>query len=351
MIKKLLFLGMFLFAAAASMYADEQFKIKLDNDNHNKETIELPYCNIFLSMGEEADDGSVKISVKVENMGESNVLILFDRAYIEKTLKKMRPSISYDKIFGGTKGRRTIESCQGLNNVLLIPASEKRNLFDLSGKDKETAICRIPIYIAKYKGKKMKKLLLLERQIIELHIEVDIKPDEVYLKLNDTYDDLVKELKEVVFCTNKSHRPSLEKQKEPYSTKIDSLKTLIDDIVASHNWMSTDKGYRLYDDLKCRLDSINLSEREGDCGKHVYLHKCKYCSFSLQEIYHKLDDYYQKIYSSSDRKAMKAQVMNDVNLLYKCCTDPRCKRHAKAWRKGGEYKSRIVDRYNRINQF
>ncbi|WP_455663859.1 hypothetical protein [Phocaeicola sp.] len=350
MIKKLLFLTMFIFAAI-STYADEQFKVKLDNDNHSKETIELPYCNIFLAMSEAAEDGNVHVSVEMENLDESNVLILFDRAYIEKVLKKMRPSITYDKIFGGTKGRRTIESCKGLKNVLLVPASEKYKVLDLPGKDGEVLVCRIPIYIAKYKGKSMKKLLLLEKQVIELNIEVELKPDEVYLNLNGAYDDLVKELADTVFCTNKRHRPSLEKQKEPYIAQIDSLKKEIDEVIARHNWMSTDKGYKLYDELKCKLDSINLDEREGDCGKHTYSHRCKYCSLSLQQIYHKLDDYYQKIYSSSDRKAAKSQVMNDVNLLYRCCTDATCKRHAREWRKGGEYKSKIIDRYNRIKQF
>lgn len=62
-----------------------------------------------------------------------------------------------------------------------------------------------------------------------------------------------------------------------------------------------------------------------------------------------MDDYYKKIYSSSDRKAAKAKVMNEVNALYKCCTDTSCSKHAAAWKSGSEYKSKIIERYNRIS--
>ena len=43
-------------------------------------------------------------------------------------------------------------------------------------------------------------------------------------------------------------------------------------------------------------------------------------------------------------------VIADVNLLYRCCTDEKCVKHSTSW-KGSEYKSKIVDRYNRIINF
>ena len=103
------------------------------------------------------------------------------------------------------------------------------------------------------------------------------------------------------------------------------------------------------DDLKERLDNANF--REGDCGRHSRVregHTCSYCSLSLQQIYHKLDDFYKKIYSSNNRKEAKASVMSQVNALYQCCTDPTCSKHASAWKKGGDYKTKIIERYNRI---
>ena len=89
--------------------ADEQKKITLNNNDHTSETIELAYCNIFVSLKNVDENDNAEILIELENIHESNTLLLFDRAYDEKTLKKIYPSIRYDKVFGGSKGKRYIK--------------------------------------------------------------------------------------------------------------------------------------------------------------------------------------------------------------------------------------------------
>ena len=50
MIKKISVLFVLLFSLLSNSLADEQRKVKLDNDKHNKETIEVANFNIFLEL-------------------------------------------------------------------------------------------------------------------------------------------------------------------------------------------------------------------------------------------------------------------------------------------------------------
>lgn len=336
--------------------ADEQKKVILSNDQTEK-TIELGYCNLFARLNDSGDPESGTVTVEMENLDESKVLIVFDRAYPEKTIKKMSKtlSITYDKTFGGKVKNRLIDPCSTpMEQVQLVKPSDKVKLTAVNVGGEESTICRIPIYIAKMKGK---KVMLLEKQIIELNIEADLKPSEEYIAVEGKYTAIEKDIDRQVFCTSSLHKPSLAKQKEAYSSKIDALKAEIDQIITSHNWKEEDGGYIRYTALKAKLDAIDLDSHEGICRRHkggggkpaVGGHSCNYCSLSLQQIYHKMDDYYKRIYSSSDRKAAKAKVIKEVNALYQCCTDPTCNKHASAWKSGGEYKNKITERYNRIS--
>lgn len=354
--KKLLIFVTFFFLAALSTFADEQRKIKLD-DGHTKEQVRLGYCNVFVTRADIDDDGNAKVTVEIENLDESNVIILFGHAYPEKELKKLSPSITFDKNFPGTKGQRNLDTYKEARNVLFIEPSEKIMLPEISVRSAETQLCRLPLYIAKYKDKKFlgtttrtNKLLLLEKQILELEIEVEVKPDEDFIRLEKECNDLMEDISKQTFCTNSKHKPSLERQEAPYKEKIGKIKSEIDEIISRHNWYTSDRGYQRYNGIKQKLDAINFSSYEGDCGKKHGGNKptpipgCKYCKLTPQQIYHKLDDYYKKIYSSNNRKAAKDAVMSDVNLLYSCG------KHSPVW-KNSDYKSKIIDRYNRINNF
>ena len=354
--KKLLIFVTFFFLAAISTFADEQKKVKLD-DGHTKEQVRLGYCNVFVTRADIDDDGNAKVTVEIENLDESNVIILFGHAYPEKELKKLSPSITFDKNFPGTKGQRNIDTYKEARNVLFIEPSEKIMLPEISVRSAETQLCRLPLYIAKYKDKKFlgtttrtNKMLLLEKQILELEIEVEVKPDEDFIRLEKECNDLIEDISKQTFCTNSKHKPSLERQEAPYKEKIGKIKSEIDEIISRHNWYTSDRGYQRYNGIKQKLDAINFSSYEGDCGKKHGGNKptptpgCKYCKLTPQQIYHKLDDYYKKIYSSNNRKAAKDAVMSDVNLLYSCG------KHSPVW-KNSDYKSKIIDRYNRINNF
>lgn len=345
--KKIL-VGLLLCLMTSGVMADEQKKVTLSS-NHDKEMIGLSYCNIFVEL-KDVDDGIGEVSIELENLSESKVLILFDRSYLEKQVKKFSPKMQYDKTFGGTKGKRVADPCsEQLSSVMQLRPSDKKMLPSVRVENEATKVVTLPVYIAKYKGKK--KLILLEKQVIELDIEAELKPSAEYVQLNTECEQLISEITRTGICSNKSHRPSSAKQKENYQNRIDALKSKIDGLISSHGWNSNDRGYQRYAELKSKLDAIEFVER--DCGRHkasaVSGHKCSYCGLSLQQIYHKLDDLYKKIYSSSDRKATKASVISQVNALYNCCTDTKCSKHAAQWKKGGDYKSKIVERYNRIN--
>lgn len=337
---------MLLCLMALGARADEQRKVTLSND-HNKEMINLSYCNIFINLNE-VSDGEGEVSIELENLSESKVLILFDRSYTEKQAKKLSPKMQFDKTFGGTKGKRVIDPfSEQMSTVMQLRPSDKQMLPSFRVENEATKVVTLPVYIAKYKGK---KLILLERQVIELNVEAELKPSAEYVQINTDCERLIREITNTGVCPNKSHGTSVDKQKAAYQKRIDALKEKIDGIISSHGWNSNDAGYRRYEALKSKLDGIEFVER--DCGRHrtpVAGHRCNYCGLSLQQIYHRLDDLYKRIYSSSNRKQAKASVMSQVNALYNCCTDTKCSKHAAQWKKGGDYKNKIVERYNRIN--
>lgn len=155
--------------------ADEQKKITLNNDDRTTETVELAYCNIFVSLKDVDNNDNAEITIELENVHESNTLILFERAYDEKTLKKMFPSIRYDKIFGGSKGKRYIDVCPDIRYTNQIKSSEKTKLFVKTGSEKTPLTCKLPIYIAKNKNKSGSKMLLLAKEVIELEVQVQLR--------------------------------------------------------------------------------------------------------------------------------------------------------------------------------
>lgn len=358
---KKIILMMILCLAALTGRADEQKKITLSNDN-TKETVNLSYCNIFVTlMNPDSDDEFGQVLIEIENLDEQKILALFHKPYKEKEVKKLRPSFQYDKLFGGTKGKRVIDpyNLETGQDVFIEPSNKHQLAAFHAPGDKEMAVM-LPIYLSKPKEGLVQrilggeKLLLLRKQVIELDITVELKPSAEYLGMVDEFNKLKKDVDNAVFCTNKKHRPGVDQQKEPYQKRIDELKAKIDAAISAHGWQESDGGYQRFNAIKEDLAKIDLSKQEGICRTHRGggterpKHQCAYCSLSLQQIYHKLDDLYKKIYTSNDRQATKASVMGQVNGLYNCCVDANCEKHAAAWSNGGDYKNKIIERYNRI---
>lgn len=349
--KKIVFMLLFFFAVVGS-YANEVRKVKLDNE-HTEKTESFGFCNVSVTKKYSDENGNTLVEVEIDNIDGENIIVLFGHDYSERELKKLPLSISLDSSIPGTKGERSIQVSKDVPGMQVINPNEKKKLKIIEIKDGEERSCRLPFYIARYNNKRKTKIRLIEVVVEELIVEVESR-DEDYIRLESECDSLIGEISKQTFCNHPRHRISLESQEAPYKTRIDKIKAEIEEIQPQKGF-SFDRGYQRYDDLKQKLDAIDFTAYEGDCGNprnHKSVpsrsrHSCKYCNSSLQQIYHYLDDYYKKIYN---RKTTKESVMADVNLLYKCCTDSNCSKHASLWN-SSEYKSKIIDRYNRISNF
>lgn len=310
---------------ASWTYADELRTITLNEDT--TKSISFGYCNIFVSRSNENDENNPLIRVMIENTDDTEIMILFNHAYTEKDLNNLYPKITYDKYFIGTKGRRMIEPCENLGNDLRIYPTRKQE-FTKKVPAGESHTFRLPFYFAKPKNKSGSKLLLKEKNVIELTVNVPVKQDSDYPRLREATDKLVDSLTNISFCPNPNHSPSLEQREAPYKKLRDSLSNAIDSISQARGWFQNDTGYTKsrYDSLKQVLMSIDFKDYEKDCGRHKepirpFTHNCVYCSLSLEDIYRKMDGNYQKIYAAhgEDRKQKKKKYEGEMKALYKCC--------------------------------
>lgn len=330
-------------------YGDEVKSIKLDNKDHRKETVALPFCNIFVELQQGNEDGQYEISVKMENISEDKILCLFDRGYTEKLLKKM--GIVYDRFFPGTKKKRIAEACDSLSKPYrFLPSSETENIIKIQYNDNtdNTIKCRLPIYIARKEQKKFlidkrTRISLAEKDVIELDIDVKIKPDEDLIRLSAATDSLIDEIGKQTFCSNKNHRgPSLKQLHSKYNQAIEDLKGQINQIIRSRSYMSTDKGYKDFYAIYEKLDGIKLEQRTvASCNndkKAGPTHNCKYCSLSAEDIYKRIESYYFALYNG---KKSKEQVMTDVEALYNCAQKNKK-------RSTGDFMQKITKVYNSI---
>ena len=348
MIKRIFLTALFVVGTFLTSFADEQKKITLNNNDHTSETIELAYCNIFVSLKDVDDNDNAEIAIELENIHESNTLLLFERAYDEKTLKRMYPSITYDKVFGGSKGKRYIDICPDIKYTNQIKSSEKTKLFVKTGSEKTPLTCKLPIYIAKNKNQSGSKMLLLAKEVIELEIQVQLKPDEEFIRITDSYNSLIREIDSETFCTNKNHRgESLKVLKSKYEGKISDLKRIIKSIIDSRGYYPSDKAYKKFMEVSGNLDKIDLDakvvsscpkDRKNPIPGHTG-HNCKNCNLTYEQIYKKLENYYIDIHNG---KKTKAQVMSEVESLYTCVSKNK-KRSA-----NNSIKSRITKYYNKI---
>lgn len=345
--KNKMFSALLLCFIFVNAFADQTKLVKLNNKDHKKEIVSLPFCNLFIEMTE-VDEKDFSVSVNIENVSEINALCLFNRAYNEKVLKSM--SIVYDKVFQGKKGKRIAESCEGLQgSVCILPGSDTKKLLSIKGSDK-TLIIRLPIYIARYNKSqksifKKNRISLAQKEIIELNIDVELKPDEEYLKLTEATNLLIEEIEKQTFCSNKNHRgTSYNTLIKVYDESIVDLKRQIANVIRTRGYMSSDKGYKQFIELHNRLNSIKLEDRVvASCGndkaKKKQGHNCKYCDVSYAMIYNKLEGYYIDIHNG---KRSKAQIIGDVETLYNCVIKNKKRSD------NGNYLSRIKTYYNKI---
>ena len=332
-------------------YADETRTIKLDNKGHEKEAIQLSFCNIFVELQKTDEDDQYKININLENVSEDKILYLFDVPYNEKTLKKTC-NLVYDKTYPGTKGKRVTESCEGLSESCRLLPSESKNILNFQGNE-ESRKCRLPIYIARITDEKFllvkkSKVSLAETEVIELNIDVELKPDEDFVRLSNSTDSLLNEIGRQTFCSNRNHRgTSLKSLKRIYGKSIDELKRQTRQVLSSRHYMSSDKGYKQFAGILEKLNAVNLdnltvasckNDRKASRTKVQTTHNCRYCSLSIGEIYKKMEAYYIDLHNG---KKTKGQIMGEVDELYNCA-----QKNSK--RATGNYMSRISTYYSKI---
>ena len=338
----LLFLAL---CVAHSAYADQEVNIKLDNAGHSSDIGELTYCNIIVSLHEDYD-GQYEVSFQIENTSNDKVLCLFDRPYDKKALKKQ--SIVYDKSYPSAK--EEIQKCFGLPRSCRLSPSDKEEVTTLSSYDGRPFKIILPIYIAK--PVKRGRYAIEERVIITLNIEVELKPDEDFLRLSKAAEELIDEINRQTFCSNKNHiGDSAEKLRGIYKRSIQKLIEEIEKVRQKKGYMSSSKKYKEYDPILQKLKSIDLKKmtvescsndkvrkRVRSTSRNV--HKCKYCNLSLAQIYSKMENCYIDLHNG---KKSKGQAMVEADALYSCAMKNKT-------RPRGSYLSRISDYYRKIKQ-
>lgn len=356
MMKRIYLTALFVVASIITSFADEQKKITLNDKDHKTELIELAYCNIFVSLKDVDDNDNAQIAVELENTHESYILLLFDRAYDEKTLKKMSTSISYDKSYPRSMDRCDIDACQDINRTIGLNPSQKTNLFSKSCTVNSPVVCRLPIYIALKKNKSGSKISLWAKDVIELEVLVQLKPDEEFISIDKECNSLMEEIKDLTFCAWKKHKEEKTikslKTRGEYEGKINDLKKRIKETIESRGYYPQDKAYKKFMEIHDSIDTISLEKRTiAKCARCRRIppipdplprccpkNNCAYCSLSSDAIYNKMQDYYIAIHNGQKKKQ---QVISEVEGLYTCLI--KCKK-----RKNDSKKSRAITYYSKI---
>lgn len=355
---KRILLLLFMSLSVVGMMADELVNIVL-SEEHPKQTTEYPgLCNIFVTMGETNNEDSITVIIQIENLSETSSILLFDHAYSEKNLKQM--SIVFHKNFPGNKGNRMIDTSEDSGGLLLIEPGQKRNLPSLFVTKDMIRQCILPLYVAKPKEKKFliislgqTKMEILDKNIVKLNIKAELKDDEDFVRLHGEYEALMKELADKIFvnCPKNTHAKSLKKQEAPYQEKIVKLKESISSVMTAKGWPDTSKKYLAFDELKKKVDNIDLTQYEKKCEKSHPVkptHNCQYCNLTLSQALKTMERTYKQL---DTRKISKDAAIAEANRLYNACVSSQCPKLSDRWKKGGSEKGVIENYYNRIKNF
>lgn len=343
--RKTILIVLLAFFASFSLMADEDRNVVLKYGNDTPD-IELGYITLSFKMGEPDDNNITPVTVVLVNPDESNIVILFDRSYSEKELRRRAagPRVVYDRVYSGA---RITEYCEQLKprptRPLFMYYQDFRDYhFDIA--EGETLNLRLPLYIAI--EKRCKKVVLCQRQIVNLSISVELQPDADYMRLERSCDSIISVLKQTTFCNNDKHEPSIEEQKMPYQTAVQELQSNIRKKMYGVSRKSYK--YRMYNELKQRL-SEEIVYKEGDCGNHKKaVREYPYSSMSLEAIYNEFNSIYQEKCFRGEK--LTAAEVSRVKAMYNCCSDPNCPTHGRQWGKS-EFRNNITDYYNRIIRY
>ncbi len=351
MMRRLITLLTATFFVCTAMLANEEYNMTLEKGDTEGYTTELPYGNISFKLVDYNNYN--RVLVTIENTTPSMAFLIFKHSEGEKTLKKNKPKIEFEKTYPGSKGERSVYGCKELNRpiVSIIP-QEKQVLFTLDVSATSDTKLELPIYLAKYDPKKLIKkgpgnitYKILSQDILNFNITIKTwsEDDPEYVSTKSAVEKYVQSVETAEFCTNKRHVPSLTQQKLPYQERKDSLVNVIKTIIGNHSeWFSTDKPHVKYSELLTLLNTVDLNEHTRDCGKHNTTPpppRCGYCSLSSQQIYHQLDDIYQQLRTGKLKKDAALKKAQALNACYQ--------KHKKS-RKDPNYTEKISRFYSRI---
>ena len=324
--------------------------VSFDINDHEQGTF-------FIEINGETDDqGRTPVLIGLENNSYTYSFLLFDRTWSEKDLRKSY--IVIDKNFGG----RTSVKVQNIellneNGFNEVKTYDRYTFPVILVEEGKTYDCKIPIHLAKPKPgifcKKRKKLY----SMIDCTIRVSVEnKDVVYENLKSECDSIHEAVNRAIdreeFCTNPLHRPSFDVQTEKY---VETIHRLRDRVRPTLNELPEDsKKHARYEALLISLYQMEdaLQQYKGeqhDCGKpHVRKHSCNYCKLSLEQIYNRLNALYIDLYNGT---VQRAEIMKEVEDLYKCCSDPTCAKHSKQWKNNDPLKAKIIEFYNKIKSY
>lgn len=312
------------------------------------------------------DDATVRIAV--ENVMQEGALLLFGGDYNEEQLNVIKPKFEFDKIFPGKKGSRYVSAYKKTYKLVeIIPASQKDTVSIVKVSTRTPEVVSMPFYIAKYKpsellkkGVQNTKFKIARKETIEFKIYVTgwTPENPLYQETKAKVDTFVNDFNNTLFCTNKKHKPNAKDEVARFERRRQELLAEIEDILVENDqWLSTDRPHQAYTALKKELESIDLSSRNTDCGKHKADsvpsqpkptpattttqsgHSCAYCSSSAAQLFHSIDDTYQQMRAG---KITKEQAKTRATAIVNC--------YNKNSKRGKDsfYGGKITNYYNRI---
>lgn len=348
------------FCLCSYVFGDETKNVTIKANEHFPQEIVIDEsCRLQVSAARYQD--GVRISVTIENNNEEYPFFIFKRAFTEKDLK--RQGIRFDKKSYSLNNRSliTCNSMDGDDAVQIDPAQS--GIFMFHGDESNMTDVTIPIYIAKYKNKKKTKFLILQRNEIRLNVKIEAEPvsedNDDFDRLQEACEELIRDLQKQKFCTHSNHDSSLEEQEQPYREKMNEIKNKIGQIKSAHNWSDQDTAYSRYKDLLCKLDKIDWSKYEVDCGKHrrrrptvspqssTNIHNCTYSTWTVDKVLKELKSLYKRL---DLRKISKSEAVEQARAMQREWSNKSCPLFNKMSADSSK-KSQIVRCYNAIEKY
>lgn len=253
----------------------------------------------------------IPITLTIENDSNSNIR-LFYKGHDKKQLRKNGYRI--DKSLGITevekhdlKGNKDIELGEKTINVN-------------AAKEGDSLVFNLPFYAVETRNNLfgIKRNIIKANTTIKLTVVIEENLNEEMESLKQESDSLIQALDEAVFCTNKSHRPTINDLKQQYHDKADSIKKKADHMMEENSiWPDNGLNKRLYDtladNLGKKLDSIIDHKEKGarDCGIHKQKaatgNKCAYCNKSFSDVRNELN----RIYNQRQKKIKEKKKFSD----------------------------------------